>query len=82
MIGVGRNHVGGFAPALIGMAESLPAGIERLSPSGLAAPDHPFGRTMTTGKIDATIAAFARAAAAACARDLAAFDRAVLETLD
>ena len=65
MIGVGRNHVGGFAPALIGMAESLPAGIERLSPSGLAAPGHPFGRAMTTGEIDATIAAFARAAAAA-----------------
>lgn len=58
-------HVGGFAPALIGMAESLLAGIERLSPSGLAAPGHPLGRAMTTGEIDATIEAFGRAAAAA-----------------
>ena len=82
MIGVSRNYVCGFAPALIGMAESLPAGIERLSPSGFAAPGHPFGRTMTTGEIDATIAAFTRAAAAGRARDLAAFDRAVLKTLD
>ena len=40
---------------MIGMAESLPAGIERLDPLGLAALSHPFGRTMTTAEIDATI---------------------------
>ena len=55
MIGVGSNQVGGFAPALIGMAESLSAEIERLSPSGFARPNHPFGRAMTIGEIDATI---------------------------
>ena len=58
-------HVGGFAPALIGMAESLPPGTERLSPSGLAAPGRACGRAMTVAEIDATIAAFAQAAAAA-----------------
>lgn len=95
-------HVDGCAPALIGMAQSLPPGTDRLSPSGLAAPGRACGRAMTAAEIDATIAAFAqtdaaaraigrallanpdwvRTIAAGRAGDLAAFDRAVLETLD
>ena len=58
-------HVGAFCPSLIGMAASWSDPAERLSPSGLAAPGHPFGRAMTTAEIDATIDDFARAAATA-----------------
>jgi len=56
-------HVGAFDPSLIGMADS--ATIERLSPSGLAAPGRPLGRSMSTADIDDTMAAFAQAATAA-----------------
>jgi len=58
-------HVGAFCPSLIGMEASWSAGVERLSPSGLAAPGRPFGRAMTIADIEATIADFAAAAAAA-----------------
>ncbi len=56
-------HVGAFDPSLIGMGDS--ANIERLSPSGLAAPGRPLGRAMTDSEIADTLAAFADAAAAA-----------------
>jgi len=56
-------HVGAFDPSLIGMADS--ATIERLSPSALAAPGRPLGRSMSTADIADTIAAYAQAAAAA-----------------
>lgn len=56
-------HVGAFDPSLIGMGDS--AVIERLSPSGLAAPGRPLGRAMQDGDIADTVAAFAEAAAAA-----------------
>ena len=59
-------HVGAFDPSLIGMGDS--AVIERLSPSGLAAPGRPLGRAMTENDIADTLAAYAQAAAAA--RDL------------
>ena len=59
-------HVGAFDPSLIGMGDS--AVIERLSPSGLAAPGRPLGRAMRDADIADTLAAFASAAAAA--RDL------------
>ena len=59
-------HVGAFDPSLIGMGDS--AVIERLSPSGLAAPGRPLGRAMQEADIADTVAAFADAAAAA--RDL------------
>lgn len=58
-------HVGAFEPSTIGMADSLAAPPERLSPSGLAAPGRPLGRAMTSRDIDATIAAFGAATAAA-----------------
>lgn len=58
-------HVGAFSPSMIGMADSLPPGVDRLSPSGLAAPGRPFGRAMRDGDIADTIRAFADAAAAA-----------------
>jgi len=57
-------HVGAFDPKIIGMDDTL-AKTERLSPSGLAGPDHPLGRPMKQIDIDDTIAAFATAAAAA-----------------
>nr|WP_047165924.1 hypothetical protein [Sphingomonas sp. Y57] len=57
-------HVGAFAPSMIGMADGAHP-MERISPSGLAAPDRPFGRMMTEGDIAASIAAFAEAAATA-----------------
>lgn len=57
-------HVGAFEPSSIGMADSL-AAVERVSPSGLAAPDRPLGRAMTAQDIESTIEAFATAAAAA-----------------
>ena len=56
-------HVGAFNPSLIGMADS--AWVERLGPSGLAAPGRPLGRGMQQADIDATIAAYADAAGAA-----------------
>jgi 2,4-dienoyl-CoA reductase-like NADH-dependent reductase (Old Yellow Enzyme family) len=58
-------HVGAFEPSTIGMADSLALPPERLSPSGLAAPGRPLGRAMTAQDIDATIAAFGAATAAA-----------------
>lgn len=56
-------HVGAFDPSLIGMGNS--ALLERLSPSGLAAPGRPLGRAMTERDIADTLAAFADAAAGA-----------------
>lgn len=56
-------HVGAFDPSLIGMADS--ARIERLSPSGLAAPGRPLGRAMQARDIEDTIAAYGDAAEAA-----------------
>lgn len=58
-------HVGAFSPSMIGMTDSLGPGSVRLSPSGLAAPDRPFGTAMTDVQIGETIQAFSRAAAAA-----------------
>lgn len=58
-------HVGAFCPSLIGMEASWSDPTERLSPSGLAAPDQRFGRAMTTAEIGKTIDDFVRAAAAA-----------------
>ncbi|MBO9377046.1 12-oxophytodienoate reductase [Sphingomonas histidinilytica] len=57
-------HVGAFAPSMIGMTDGARP-VERISPSGLAAPGRPFGRTMTESDIADSIAAFAGAAAAA-----------------
>lgn len=54
-------HIGAFEPSMIGMADSLGAHL-RVSPSGLAAPDFPTGRAMTTADIDRTIREFALAA--------------------
>ena len=56
-------HVGAFDPSLIGMTDSTR--IERLSPSGLAAPGQALGRCMRDADIAATIAEFADAAGAA-----------------
>ena len=58
-------HVGAFDPSLVGMRDSLDSALIRISPSGLAAPGRPLGRSMTQSDIDASIAAFGRAAAAA-----------------
>lgn len=58
-------HVGAFAPSLIGMADSLPQTLTRESPSGLAGPGRPLGRSMSAADIEATLGDFARAAAAA-----------------
>lgn len=58
-------HVGAFSPSMIGMSDSLGPGLVRLSPSGLAAPDRPFGLAMTDRQISDTIQAFGRAAGAA-----------------
>jgi len=58
-------HVGAFTPSLIGMADSLPATIARLSPSGLAGPNRPFGIAMSETDIASTLDDFGRAAAAA-----------------
>lgn len=54
-------HVGAFCPSLIGMDVSLPADLERVSPSALAAPGRAMGRAMSTRDIDEAIAAFVRA---------------------
>lgn len=59
-------HVGAFAPSMIGMTDGARP-VERISPSGLAAPDRPFGRVMTEDDIADSIAGFASAAAAAAA---------------
>lgn len=56
-------HVGAFSPEMVGMSPSLE--IERLSPSGLAAPGKPFGRAMTTAEIERTIRDYGQAAKAA-----------------
>lgn len=56
-------HVGAFSPSLIGMSDSLPANAERVSPSGLAAPERPFGRAMSERDIQGAIDDFAAAAA-------------------
>ncbi|MCZ8132023.1 MAG: hypothetical protein O9284_12100 [Steroidobacteraceae bacterium] len=58
-------HVGAFSPSMIGMQDSLAADTPRLGPSGLAAPGRPCGRAMTDADIEATIAAYGAAAAAA-----------------
>lgn len=58
-------HVGAFEPSTIGMQDSLAVPAARLSPSGLAAPGRPLGRAMTQHDIDATIATFGTATAAA-----------------
>lgn len=56
-------HVGAFSPSMVGMTDSLE--VERLSPSGLAAPGRPFGSAMLPADIDGAIQAFAAAAALA-----------------
>ncbi|MGO4388692.1 12-oxophytodienoate reductase [Microvirga sp. 2YAF29] len=56
-------HVGSFTPSMVGMEDSL--GLERLSPSGLAAPGRFYGREMTVSEISRTIADYAQAARAA-----------------
>lgn len=56
-------HVGAFSPSLIGMPDSLALDAPRLSPSGLAGPGRPFGRSMSAAEIDRTIDEFAAAAA-------------------
>ncbi len=55
-------HVGAFEPSLIGMKDSYENPPERLGPSGLAAPDKPYGRAMTVTDIDQAIESFAKAA--------------------
>ncbi len=56
-------HVGGNNPSLIGMTDSMPPDTVRVSPSGLAGPDVRVGEAITHAQIDATIDAFAAAAA-------------------
>ena len=56
-------HVGAFAPSLIGMSDSLPDDVERISPSGLAAPDRFLGRAMSASDVDRALQQFAAAAA-------------------
>ena len=58
-------HVGAFSPSLIGMPDSHDATVRRLSPSGLAGPDQPFGETMSLADIDRTLEDYANAAAMA-----------------
>ena len=58
-------HVGAFNPSLIGMADSFEDGPTRLSPSGLAAPGVPFGKSMDSVDIDVALDSYATAAAAA-----------------
>ncbi len=58
-------HVGAFSPTMVDMGQDDSGEPPRLSPSGLAAPGRPHGRAMAPADIDATIAAFAAAAAAA-----------------
>lgn len=53
-------HVGAFTPSMVGMADSL--AVERLSPSGLAAPGRPYGRTMSAQDITRTVGDYAEAA--------------------
>lgn len=62
-------HVGAFTPSMVGMTDSLQ--VERLSPSGLAAPGRPFGRAMRDADIAYTLASFVDAAEAA---QMAGFD--------
>lgn len=58
-------HVGAFSPSLIGMQDTHGQTQRRLSPSGLAAPEHSFGDTMTTADVEQTIEDYAAAAAMA-----------------
>ncbi len=53
-------HVGGFTPSMVGMTDSL--AVERVSPSGLAAPGIRHGRAMTAADIERTIRDHAEAA--------------------
>ena len=55
-------HVGAFDPSLIGMQDSFDETPERLSPSGLATAEMPYGRALTESEIGDTIDAFATAA--------------------
>lgn len=55
-------HVGAFRPSLIGMTDSIGDGIDRISPSGFAAPGVQFGRAMSQTDIDLTINDFVLAA--------------------
>lgn len=57
-------HVGAFDPGVIGMTDSL-TGVDRVGPSGLAAPGRLLGRAMTLADVDATIMHFVEAAGAA-----------------
>lgn len=58
-------HVGAFTPSLIGMSDSMSDEQVRLSPSGLAAADTPFGQAMTTADAEQTIDRFVAAAISA-----------------
>ena len=58
-------HVGAFEPSLIGMQNSLPPSVERLSPSGLASATLRMGRAMNERDIEDAITSFAAAARAA-----------------
>lgn len=51
-------HVGAFTPSLIGMTDSIPDGVDRISPSGFAAPQMQFGRAMEHADIDRAIEQF------------------------
>lgn len=55
-------HVGAFEPSLIGMQNSLPPSVERLSPSGLASATLRMGRAMSELEIAQAIASFGAAA--------------------
>lgn len=56
-------HVGAFDPSLIGMSDS--AQVERMSPSGIAAPGMAIGHSMSDTDIANTVAAYGEAAGAA-----------------
>jgi len=58
-------HVGAFEPSFVGMQDSFDTKLERLSPSGLAAPDRPYGKAMNEVDIASTIDAYADAAESA-----------------
>ena len=55
-------HVGAFDPSLIGMQDTFDEAPERVSPSGLAAAEMPYGRALRESEIGETIDAFAAAA--------------------
>lgn len=58
-------HVGAFEPSFVGMQDSFDTDPVRLSPSGLAGPERPYGQVMLEGDIESTIDAYADAATAA-----------------